>query len=56
MGWPQPEPHDTQDVPYFQVGDDAFSLRTYLMKSYGVRNLDREHRIFNYRLQGPEEW
>jgi hypothetical protein len=52
MGWPQPEPlpHDTQDVPYFLVGDDAFSLRTYLMKPYGTRNLDREHRIFNYRL------
>ena len=29
MGWPQPDPlpHDTEDVPYFLVGDDAFSLR-----------------------------
>ena len=52
MGWPQPEPlpHDSQDVPYFLVGDDAFSLKTYLMKPYSARNLDREQRIFNYRL------
>ncbi len=52
MGWSQPEPlpHDTQDVTYFLVGDDAFSLRTYLMKPYGARNLHMEHRIFNYRL------
>ena len=51
-GWPRPDPlpNDTEDVPYFLVGDDAFSLRTYLMKPYGARNLDREHRIFNYRL------
>ena len=52
MGWPRPSPlpNDTQDVPYFLMGDDAFSLRTYLMKPYGARNLEREYRIYNYRL------
>jgi hypothetical protein len=53
MGWPRPSPlpNDTQDVSYFQlVGDDAFSLRTYLMKPYGARNMEREYCIYNYRL------
>ncbi|XP_072165158.1 putative nuclease HARBI1 [Diadema setosum] len=52
MGLPGPDPlpNDTQDVPYFIVGDDAFSLRTYLMKPYSSRYLTREERIFNYRL------
>ncbi|XP_047490323.1 protein ALP1-like [Penaeus chinensis] len=47
---PDPLPNDHQDVPYFIVGDDAFSLRTYLMKPYSNRNLTHEERIFNYRL------
>ncbi|XP_054648873.1 putative nuclease HARBI1 [Dunckerocampus dactyliophorus] len=51
-GFPQPDPlpNDSQDVPYFIIGDDAFSLRTYLMKPYSTRNLTKEERIFNYRL------
>ena len=51
-GWPAPRPlpNDNQDVPFFLVGDDAFALRTYLMKPYGHRNLSRKERIFNYRL------
>uniref|UniRef100_A0A3B1JEE5 DDE Tnp4 domain-containing protein n=1 Tax=Astyanax mexicanus TaxID=7994 RepID=A0A3B1JEE5_ASTMX len=52
LGWPHPDPlpNDTQDVPYFLLGDDAFSLRTHMMKPYGAKNLTREERIFNYRL------
>ena len=51
-GFPQPDPlpNDNQDVHYFIIGDDAFSLRTYLMKPYSSRNLTHEERIFNYRL------
>jgi len=51
-GFPEPDPlsGDTQDVPYFLVGDDAFGLRTYMMKPYANRDMTREQRIFNYRL------
>lgn len=39
-----------QDVPYFLVGDDAFALRPYLQKPHSKRDLERDERIFNYRL------
>ncbi|KAK6167936.1 hypothetical protein SNE40_021859 [Patella caerulea] len=52
LGLPDPEPlpNDTQDVPYFFVGDDAFGLRPNMMKPYSQRGLKNEERIFNYRL------
>lgn len=43
-------PHDTQPVPYFIIGDDAFALRPTMMKPYGHRQLTRPERVFNYRL------
>jgi len=51
-GWPRPDPlpGDDTDVPYFLVGDDAFSLRTFLMKPYSLKNMTRDERLFNYRL------
>ena len=51
-GFPQPDPlpGDTQDIPYFLVGDDAFALRQFMMKPYGSRTLTPRQRIFNYRL------
>ena len=45
-----PLPGDDRDVPFFLIGDDAFALRTWMMKPYSSRNLDHDERIFNYRL------
>lgn len=46
---PVPLPHDDRDVPYFIIGDDAFPLRTYMVKPYHGKYLDHDQRIFNYR-------
>ncbi|XP_060561053.1 uncharacterized protein LOC132720846 [Ruditapes philippinarum] len=46
----EPLPHDTQDVPFFYIGDDAFGLKTYMQKPYSHRVLSHDERIFNYRL------
>ena len=52
LGFPEPEPlpNDTEDVPYFFVGDDAFALRPTMMKPFSLRGLTRDERILNYRL------
>lgn len=39
-----------QPFPFVFVGDEAFPLRTYLMRPYPRVQLDKEKRIFNYRL------
>ena len=52
IGFPDPAPI-TQGgpvVPYFILADDAFALKTWLMKPYGRRMLTREERIANYRI------
>jgi len=51
MGFPRPRPlpHDDRDIPFFIVGDDAFPLRTYLVKPYPDKYLDHDQRILNYR-------
>jgi DDE superfamily endonuclease len=43
-------PNTTTVMPYYIVADDAFALKTYLMKPYPFRNMSPEQRIFNYRL------
>ena len=49
LGLPDPEPlpGDDKNIPYFIIADDAFALRTWLMKPFGARNLTNEERIFN---------
>ena len=37
-------------VHFHIVGDDAFAMSKNLMKPYPHKNLDKEKRIFNYRL------
>ena len=36
--------------PYFIVGDDAFVLSEFMMKSFSRKNMSLFERIFNYRL------
>ncbi len=45
-----PLPQDNQLMPYFLLGDDAFALRTWMMKPFSQWNMSDEQRIFNYRL------
>ena len=39
-----------EKFPYVILGDDAFGLKTYLLKPYPGTTLSEEERIFNYRL------
>ena len=52
IGFPAPDPlpNDDTPTPYFILGDDAFGLRTFLMKPYAQRQMTKEQRVFNYRL------
>ena len=35
---------------FFMIGDDAFALRTWMMKPFPSRSLSIPQRVFNYRL------
>ena len=52
IGFPSPAPitQGGRDVPCFILADDAFALKTWLMKLYGRRMLTREERIANYKI------
>lgn len=43
-------PNSEVELPCVLLGDDAYPLKSYLMKPYSKRNLSREEEIFNYRL------
>jgi hypothetical protein len=47
---PQPNKVGNCLMPYVIVADDAFPLKTYLMKPYALKNLTKNKRIYNYRL------
>ena len=38
------------ELPFYFVGDDAFSLTSHIIKPYSTRGQTEEQRIFNYRL------
>jgi len=52
IGFPAAEPlrGDDKPLPYFIAGDDAFALKTWMMKPFSKRNMSIFERIFNYRL------
>ena len=43
-------PDGDTDIPYFLIGDDAFALKSWMMKPYSKREMTALERIFNYRL------
>ncbi|XP_066596251.1 uncharacterized protein [Prorops nasuta] len=43
-------PGTSKKAPYVVVGDEAFPLKTYLLRPYPGKQLDNEKIIFNYRL------
>ena len=49
---PQPIPieENGQAIPYTIVADDAFPLKSYIMKPYSQVGLTKLKRVFNYRL------
>ncbi|KAG8237586.1 hypothetical protein J437_LFUL003310 [Ladona fulva] len=46
----EPLPGRNMPVPYFFVADDAFAMRSYILKPYPFRDQPAPNRIFNYRL------
>lgn len=47
---PTPLPGTDMTMPFFVVADEAFPLKSYLMKPFARRGLSREQRVFNYCL------
>ena len=45
---PTPLPLEYIRIPYVFAGDDAFALKSYMMKPYPQTNLTPEKRVYNY--------
>ena len=43
-------PDSNKQIPFVFVADDAFRLKTHLMKPFPSNNLPLDQRVFNYRL------
>ena len=52
IGFPEASPiePDGPDLPYFILADVAFVLKTWLMKPYSKRGMNRAEMIANYRI------
>ena len=52
IGFPPAEalPNDNEDVQYYLIGDNAFALRSNMMKPYSHHGMADDEMIFNYRL------
>lgn len=46
----KPLPGQTVPTPYVLVADDAFPIKPYIMKPFPFRNMEKDQRIYNYRL------
>lgn len=48
----EPLPHDNEgpNFPYYFCGDEAFPLKSYLLRPYPQKTLNDQKRIFNCRL------
>ncbi|XP_034033540.1 uncharacterized protein LOC117516795 [Thalassophryne amazonica] len=46
----EPLPGGDTNIPYFLVGEDSFSLKSWMMRPHSKRNMMTAERIFNYRL------
>ena len=45
----EPLPNDDHPMPYFLIGDDAFSIHTWLITPFSGCMLPDDQRIFNYK-------
>jgi len=45
-----------REMPFVILGDEAYPLKTYMMKSFARKDLSCEERVFNYRLSRARRW
>ncbi|XP_065195868.1 uncharacterized protein LOC135827267 [Sycon ciliatum] len=50
VGVPPPATVNGTKLPYVVLGDEIFPLRTWLLKPYAARELNKDKAMFNYRL------